>query len=620
MKLNKISCLYFLLLILFFIKSCSDKDSSASIFLNVETNNDSVQFKESLQRIMQYIEKNQIDSAKFDGNLLQNLSLQTKNNYYTGKANSILGYLNLIENREDSAYYYYNISKEYFLEINDSVNISKILGNMAIIQSNQGDYSGSEITAINALRYIENKENISFKSSIYNCLAISSYLQTNYNEAIYWYNKALKTDKNSLSEKICLNNIAVSHTYLGEYKKSGDILSELLKDSIALNNKNLNANIIDNLAYSKWKQNPNRNLEKEFYEALKIREENQDEWGQIASNAHLSEYFENGNSTSSLFHAHKMYDLATKLNSPDDRLEALQKLVKLETPENAKKYAVKYVNLNDSLVTARNRAKDQFAKIRYDSEKNREENQVLKIETAEQELEIERRKLFGIISISFIVLISGGALALYRIQKIKSQKKLNEEIYTTENKIAKKIHDDLANNVYQLMSFVENNKDIIPDEKKNHILEKLDDIYRLSRNISRENSPVETGAKYPKELLTLISSYKNEKTNIVLSGFNEIIWKNVNNETKIQFYKVLQELMTNMKKHSQASLVVLSFKFEKNKLDFSYTDNGIGINENQFIAKNGIRITENRIEKINGTISFANKPDKGLKVNISIPL
>ncbi len=619
MKLNFNLYLFLLIGAVIFIFSC-EKNSSISTADDTPGNYSNKQLENKLDSVNRFLDLDQIESALRLNNQLINLAKSYKSVYFLGKAYGISGYIKMNKDEDDSVFYYLNLSKENFLKLNDSVNVSKCLTNMAIIQANQADYSGSELTSIEALKYLKDDENTTFLSSIYNCLAISSFSLQNYDEAIYWYKLALKSTDDTYSRQLYKNNLAVAHLHNKNYSVAISELISLQTQYDLTENPELQAKVMDNLAYAKWKQNPYLKPESEFLEALAIRETHHDTRGKIASHSHLSEYYAVTSSEKSLLHALNMYENASLVNSPDDRLEALQKLISAEKPQKAKEYAIVYTQLNDSLVKVRNTAKDQFAKIRYDTERNRQENEVLRAQTSSQQLEIERRKMYGILTISLLVLISGGALALYRIQKIKNQKKLNEEIHTTENKIAKKIHDDLANNVYQLMSFVENNKDIISDEKKNHILEKLDGIYRLSRNISRENSPVETGDKYPEELLTLISSYKNEKTNVVLSGFNEAIWKNVNKETKIQFYKVLQELLTNMKKHSKASLVVLSFKFEKGKLNFFYTDNGIGIAENQFIAKNGIRITENRIEKINGTISFANKPDKGLKVNISIPL
>lgn len=604
------------LFLIFELISCHDKRSSNVNLHDESTNKDSLVLKNKLDLTMQFIEENQNDSARINAKKIA----KSSNHYYAGKANSILGYLNLIYGKDDSAYFYFNKAKDLFSQKNDSINVGKVLGNMAIIHSNQGDYSGSELVATEALNFIKNKKNISFISSIYNCLAVSSFNQDNYSESIYWYKKASEFTEDAYSKALYKNNIAVSNLYLKNFTETFKILSSIKNDSIVLKNPDLNSKVIDNLAFARWKQNPKINIENELNEALQIRIKNDDKWGQIANYAHLSDYFSGKNLNVALDNAKKMYSIATAINSPDDRLEALQKLISLEIPQQSKNYAIQYSSLNDSLVTARNQEKDKFAKIRYDSEKNREENEFLRAETAEQQLEIERRKLYGVISICGIILIFGGFLGFNRIQKIKIQKKINDEIHATEIKISGKVHDDIANNLYGVISYIERENEIFEIEKQNLILEKLDEVYQLSRNISRENSQIETGENYPEELLNLFSNYNNDKTNVVLMGFEKNPWRTINSEVKIQFYKVVQELLINMKKHSQASVVVLKFEFNENKLDFFYTDNGIGISENQMIKKNGIQITENRIQKIKGTISFVAEPNKGLKINIMIPI
>jgi hypothetical protein len=69
-----------------------------------------------------------------------------------------------------------------------------------------------------------------------------------------------------------------------------------------------------------------------------------------------------------------------------------------------------------------------------------------------------------------------------------------------------------------------------------------------------------------------------------------------------------------MKKHSKASLVLVSCKKVKNQLEMSYADNGIGFKENNIVFKNGLKNMEIRIKEIKGTVSFENKPNVGLKV------
>jgi len=617
MKLNKISYLFFYSIVLFLIISCSEKDNYRTSSNSTSINQDSIQLKKFLSKATFYLEKNDLDSLKLIITPFSKLADKTQNNFYLGKSNGILGYLKLLENQSDSAFFYLNQSKEYFAKSIDSINIAKSLTNMAILQVNQADYSGSEITAIEALKYLENHQNVDFIPSIYNALAISSRKQINYNEAVYWYNKALKEIKDSLSEKICLNNIAVSYNYLNEHQKSDSILSDLLRDSIVLNNKDLQSKVIDNLAYTKWKQNPDRNLDAEFFNALQIREENKDDWGQIASHAHLSEYFDQKSPEKSLFHARKMYDIATKLNSPDDRLEALQKLISLESPENSKQYAITYTHLSDSLVTARNRAKDQFAKIRYDSEKNRGENQLLKIQDAKKQVQLERQKSIKIMAISGIIILGLAFLIFYLNQRNRIKRERLIATYQSEVKMSKKVHDVLSNDIYRFILRLQNLLPLTHQEKETLIGE-IENIYETSRQISKDLHDFDT-KNFNNEIKALFETYQSDSVKIIYNLIEDNTWNYVNINSKRELFRVLQELMTNMSKHSKASLVLIQFKKEKEKMEIIYRDNGIGMAEDQIIKKSGLANTENRMENIHGSIIFETNNGKGLTIKISFP-
>ena len=58
----------------------------------------------------------------------------------------------------------------------------------------------------------------------------------------------------------------------------------------------------------------------------------------------------------------------------------------------------------------------------------------------------------------------------------------------------------------------------------------------------------------------MISGFKTPELNILLNGFDLILWNEINKNKKIILYRVLQELFFNMKKHSEATLVVLLLK------------------------------------------------------------
>ena len=78
---------------------------------------------------------------------------------------------------------------------------------------------------------------------------------------------------------------------------------------------------------------------------------------------------------------------------------------------------------------------------------------------------------------------------------------------------------------------------------------------------------------------------------------------------------VLGELMTNTRKHSQASVALVSFEQKGKKLAITFKDNGLG---NEIKKGNGIQNMEFRIFSLNGTISFEPESGKGLKVQILV--
>ena len=210
-----------------------------------------------------------------------------------------------------------------------------------------------------------------------------------------------------------------------------------------------------------------------------------------------------------------------------------------------------------------------------------------------------------------LVLVSGGFGFYYLRQKHKKEK--IREAHRTESRISKKIHDELANDVYNVMSSMQT---IAPGV----MMDKLEHIYNRTRNISRENSSIPTGTNYLPHLLSTLSSTVPDEARLILRGENNINWSSLTPEKKIILYRVLQEIMINMKKHSNARLVAVIFSEEKNYLNINYSDNGMGASMQHLKTGNGILNMENRILSINGKLNFETKQGKGLKILIQVPL
>ena len=122
---------------------------------------------------------------------------------------------------------------------------------------------------------------------------------------------------------------------------------------------------------------------------------------------------------------------------------------------------------------------------------------------------------------------------------------------------------------------------------------------------------------FEQNLKQMLNSYKSSNTEVIIKNGNPIDWSTVETEKKIAIHRVLQELMVNMKKYSEASFVVIGFDVEQNSLKINYSDNGIGFKE-KLILKNGLQNAENRIHAINGILTFDSQTNEGFKAKILV--
>lgn len=509
----------------------------------------------------------------------------------------------------DSSFLYFYKAKDLFLQQRDSFGAGKCLANLAIIQEIKGDYFGSQETAISAMRYLNTKDTLqhNYLSINFNTLSLTSSKLRNYRSAIDFYKKAINFANDPANRFLYENNLAINYKEEKEYSKAIAIFENLIKNKPI---DNSTSKVFDNLAFTKWLKNNRYNPIIEFHNILKIRLKENDHWGLNASYSHLADYYSEKRQDSALFYANKMYSIAKEIKSPDDKIEALQKLISLENPENSRRYFKIYQNLNDSLQTARNKAKNQFALIRYETEKNKADFLKAKAESTERQNKIIVR---NIVVISLIIFLIFGYLYYTRRQKRLQQEKLLE-VKNTELKYSKKIHDRVANRIYQIMSQVENTEVI----DKNALLFGLENIYETTRDISYENKDINENQNFSEQLNNMLDSYSSESVTIIYNGNNENLWEGVNFQTKTETYLILQELMTNMKKHSHADKVFLKFSKENNYINISYTDNGVGIKDH--LPKNGLQNMENRINAINGKINFDTETNNLLKINITFPI
>ncbi|WP_273007343.1 tetratricopeptide repeat-containing sensor histidine kinase [Chryseobacterium sp.] len=505
--------------------------------------------------------------------------------------------------QSDSAFTYFNKAKDELIEKGYHSFAGNCLVIMGIIQCEKGDYYGSQETALSAIKYLDEKKDSAELSANYNNLGIASQKLNEYEKAIVFHDNAAKFSTDIRNKLAQVNNKAVSYYSLKKYDSAINILNRALLSPDLKKYPTTYYRIYDNLAYTRFLKNKNYNVEQELFKALTIRDSINDITGLNASYFHLSDFFENRDPQKALFYANKMLDVSSKTQNADGKLAALQKIILLETPENTKIFFKKYQDLDDSLQIARNKSKSQFALERFGSEQ-------LKVKNAKNEVEIFKRNI-GLGALSIILV---GGFFYYKRRKKRLQKENELKIKENELKISKKVHDVVANGIYQVMTKIENQEHFDRDKA----LDELEFVYEKSRDISYDKTDSNDKTEFHEKISGLIGSFKNDTVKTFLAGNSPNIWSDVNDSTQNEVYQVIRELLVNMKKHSQATLVAFKFERNNNLIQIQYTDNGVGI-PGEIIHKNGLTNTVSRIEKIKGTVIFDTKTEKGLKVYISFP-
>ncbi|WP_241676590.1 sensor histidine kinase [Flavobacterium pectinovorum] len=431
--------------------------------------------------------------------------------------------------------------------------------------------------------------------------------------------KALKVATEEWRKLAAKNNIAVIFMEEGKYKESLQIFLSLITKKEVVNDYLFQGKALDNIGFCYFKtNNPTRALEY-FNKSLQLRTTRNKPFDLGKSYMHFAKFYEKSNPSLAKKYMLFSYEKFTCINNVDERLSLLKLIITNSSNKELKKYAIIYVNLTDSVFEIRQKAKNQFARIKYDSKKEKDENLKLKTHKVENELQLERQKNRNIISYIIIVLSISLIIVLYFYLTSRGNREKIEATYKSETRIAKKLHDELANDIYHTMVFAESKNLSLP-ENKEQLLNNLDIIYSRTRDISTENNLNITSEKYTFYLEEMISGFNTSNINLVLNGIEAIPWNEIEKNKKVTVYRVLQELLVNMKKYSNATLVGITFKKTDNDIIVIYTDNGKGIDLNTINFKNGLHNVENRIIAIKGIIDIDSAPDKGFKVFFKFPI
>jgi len=238
-------------------------------------------------------------------------------------------------------------------------------------------------------------------------------------------------------------------------------------------------------------------------------------------------------------------------------------------------------------------------------------------------------------------LIVAILLIVYMIATSESKKKLNialkqvqeysikieeQAIQIERNRIKRDMHDSLGYNLTAINFQLENGLNLIEQsqyEQANEtfiasqelVQECLDNMRSIISDFSNK-SLVESS--FEKEIIKLIKDFK--KTTTIYTQFSISIKNYLSPEIINTIYRITQECLTNILRHSGATKVGIVIFTRDNVLNFIVKDDGRGFESNNPIIGFGLVGIKERVHNLNGKCEIITKPEDGCQISIEIPL
>ena len=412
---------------------------------------------------------------------------------------------------------------------------------------------------------------------------------------------ALFNDKNIYTYPSFLNKLSYAYIRLGNYPKAYEYLQESLHYQEKNNFKTFRAKTYLYLAY--WSKLNNTLEEKNYLDKA------------------LSFNFKDPEVTKELYLAYMDY------------------YSRNENFFKAQEYQAKFNNLNDSLFNS------EKTKIKLNLESHYKLSESKK-EIAYKEQIInnnEKIKTLYAISLILLTLFLISLIILFwiknrthkknrEIQQLLHEEQLNNTLENQKTEIIKEkikakveererlsleLHDGIASEISALklsLSFEHNENNKLLETT----IDKIDHLYHEVRNLSHNLNP---------DSITEIEfTQLVEKICVIAENSNIIIERNIiisqkiddlNEHMLLNLYRILQELIHNLIKHSNATHAKLEVIELQSSLFIEVSDNGDGIKSSN---KKGIGLNniQKRVNSLNGTLKVLSK--NGVQFQINIPI
>ncbi|EHO09009.1 tetratricopeptide repeat-containing sensor histidine kinase [Myroides odoratimimus] len=537
----------------------------------------------------------------------------------------------------DSAYIYFDQAEQIYQNTNSHIEVAKMLQYKSIVLFREGLYNEAENKALEALEILDKKPKSRLLYEIYLNLGNILDLNQQPNEALLYYSEAIHIleglykknlitlDDLQISKAFCYNNIGNLYLNQQAFLNAETYLNYSHNIFLEHNiNHEFSAIVLTNLGTLYTNLNKLNDAEKILKKSLQISIETPYKQSLTANNFRLGELFLKKKDTlQAIEYYKKAYSLSSETQSNNTILKSL-KALSLTDKQDATKYISLYYAFNDSINKLQISKRNKFARIKYESEKL--EKNIVNLKKENSQLLITSIIIVLLAIILLFIILYRNKIKKYTFLKqdqenkelifklLLEQEQLSQDVLTKEReRISQELHDGIINSLFIIRLSLGNSKDNLPilDE-----IEKVQNQIRLISHDLKNHEFIQQGFSEIISKLVVQNSTNQQKFQLIIS--KNYKWDKVSYDDKINIYRILQEAIQNVIKHSQAKNCIISIFKTETSDRITITDDGIGFNYSKVKNSNGLKNISNRAKQLHASLEV-NSTTQGTVIIINIP-
>lgn len=568
-------------------------------------------------------------------------------NFETGifRYNRYLAYISAYQSEYDSMLYYSEAVLELARKKKDTFNIAVSLFNIGEAYKYKSEYEKGLEYTLQAVNMLEGKGYSNIESNLYGGLQGTYLMLKQYDKAIGYGIKSVELARktgNKSSLVSSLTNLANCYTEIKNFKEAKRNYDEAVALAQETSNKVVEAMCYEGLADIALKEKRFDDILRYAGKALALHTETGNNAGIMAANQGLSVYYiYKKDFAKATDYAQKALRIAREEKFAEGEAELLSTLSAIAFSandfENAFKYGDESKKITEKIFTESVAQKDAQLRVQYETEKK--DNQIRL-----QKAALERKNTLNYILIGSAAALLIIALLSYRnyrhkqklqqqrIIELETEKKLaaTEAVLKGEEKertrLAKDLHDGLGgmlSGIKYSLTTMKGNMIMTPDNAQafERSMDMLDSSIKEMRRAAHNMMP-EALVKFG-----LDTALKDLCNDIQQSGAMEVRYQSINmadaeveQTTAITVYRIVQELINNIMKHSGARTAIVQVSKTNGAINITVEDDGRGFDSNILTTGRGIGWTNirSRVEFLKGKLDVQSAPGKGTSVHIEL--